>query len=490
MTAVTAIGLYSSRIVLNALGTSDYGVYAVVASVTAILTFLNTSTGGATSRFIAFAIGRGDKTAETRHFSGALALHIVIAAVVVIISETAGMWFLSTKLSIPPDRASAARWLLQFATISTAATIIQTPYMATVIAREHMKTFAWIETLQSMSRLGAAILLLFITPTATRLMVYGAATAALSVATALAYAVCCRRRYNQCRVPPRFDASTIKPLLSFSALDIYGNLCVTARAQVIDWLINIFCGVVLNAAAAMASIANNAILGLATTLTSAFKPRAIKLYAAGDIAGLSRLITATTVISLTAMAFAAAPCFIEADFILRLWLSEVPGGTPDIFRAILVQSTLAIPVTVISVAIHATGDIKRLSFLNGTIYIAAVPAAWIALKCGAPAYWAYCMSAAATATTFFTTFAIARSLIPGLGCQRIMRRAVRAISIITMSGFITAACAQLVAPGWPRLITACAAYFTLCGCLSWRLSFSDAERHMIISFLRREQSAP
>lgn len=488
MVVVTAIGLYTSRIILRALGTTDYGVFAVVGSLTAAMAFLNTTMAGATSRFFAFAAGKNDSAATARTFSAALAAHIIIAVVAIAIAETAGSWFLNTRLRIPPALMSTANWLLQFSILSMGAAIIQTPYLAAIIAREQMKTFAWVETAQSLLKLASALALTLFTDG--RLIAYGILSCAIALTVTAAYILRCRASYSECRAPARFSRSDMKPLLSFSAYDLYGNLCVSVRAQATEWLINIFFGVLFNAGAAVATIANNAILGLASTVTTALRPRAIKLYAAGDIPHMSRLLGGYIVMSLWAMATIAAPCFIEADFLLTAWLGDTPAGAALFLRIILIQSIIAIPVTVLSIAIHATGDIKKLSFINGTIYLAAAPAVLIAFRIGSSVGWAFALSAITTAIAFFSTFAIARSLIPSLPSHRLILRAISAIIVAFVSGLAVIALCAPISQGWLRLTIVAGSYLTINGAAFWLLLLKSDERRAIKAFFPREPLPP
>lgn len=488
MVVVTAIGLYTSKVVIHLLGATGYGVFAVVGSVTAAMSFLNATMAGATSRFFAFAVGKGDSAATTRTFSSALAAHIIIAAVTVAIAETAGLWFLNTHLRIPPELTPAANWFLQFSILSMAATIIQTPYLAAIIARERMKTFAWVETVQSLLKLAAALALTLLN--GNRLIAYGAFSLATTLTVTAVYILRCRATYTECHTPACFDRRGMKPLLSFSAYDLYGNLCVSTRSQSIEWLVNIFFGVLFNAGAAVATIVNNAILSLASTVTSALRPRAIKLYATGDIPGMSRLLGGYMTVSVSAMAVVAAPCFIEADFLLAAWLGDAPAGAAIFLRIILLQSLIAIPVTVMTIAIHATGDIRKLSFINGTVYLAAVPAIWLAFRAGMPVYWAFGLSAIGTTIAFFSTFAIARSLIPTLPSNRLMFRAISAIAVASISTVAATAICATIPQGWLRLAAVTGAYLLIDGAASWLILLRADERKAIKSFFHHEPSHP
>ena len=154
-----AIGLYTSRVVLQVLGVEDFGIYGVVGGIVAMMSFLNASMSGATSRFITFELGKGDTQRLKDTFSSALIIHIFIAFIVFILAETIGLWFLYNKLIIPENRMNAALWVYQFSVIATMLNITQVPYNACIIAHEKMDVYAYIEILNVSLKLGIVYLL-------------------------------------------------------------------------------------------------------------------------------------------------------------------------------------------------------------------------------------------------------------------------------------------------------------------------------------------
>ncbi len=482
--AVTLIGLYSSRVVLSSLGVTGYGVYAAVGSVVAALGFLNTTMAGATSRFLAFEMGRGGSV--KRLFAAAVAAHSIIAAVVVAIAETAGLWFVETRLELPAESVASARWVYQFAVISAAVVILQTPFTALVMAHERMRLYARVEVAQSVLKLSAALSI--VTFGGCRLAAYGGMMATVSVIIAIVYLGCCRRSFPSDCGWERPGRDVLKPVLSFSVYDLYGNLCVAGRAQGLEWLINIFFGVAYNAGAAVANIVNNAVVGIASAVTTAFRPRVIKLYAAGDCAGMSAQLSTAALASGSAMAIVGVPCFIEADALLAMWLGEVPPAAVGFVRLLLAQSVVAIAITVVSMAIHATGRVKALSVINGTVYLSTVGVAWTLLRQGAPVYWAYGCSAALTLLAAVATVAIAARLIPSAGWGRLSARVVSMWAVAAGCGALVWPLRDAVAPGLSRLAAVTASYALIYGIAAWIVLLESSQRHILTKKLsRREQ---
>lgn len=479
--AVTLIGLYSSRVVLSALGVTGYGVYAAVGSVVTALGFLNTTMAGATSRFLAFEMGRGGRV--KRYFAAAVAAHSIVAAVVVAIAETAGLWFVETRLDLPAESASAARWVYQFAVISSVAAVMQTPFATLVMAHERMGLYARIEVAQSVLKLAAALSIVAFG--GCRLAAYSGMMASVAVIIAIVYLACCRRSFRVDCGWERPGRDALKPILSFSVFDLYGNLCVSGRAQGLEWLINIFFGVAYNAGAAVANIVNNAAVGVASAVTTAFRPRVIKLYAAGDHAGMSGQLSTAALASGSAMAIVGVPCFIEADTLLALWLGEVPPAAVGFVRLLLAQSVVAIAITVVSMAIHATGRVKALSIVNGTVYLSAVGVAWVLFSRGAPVYWAYGCSAALTVLAALTTVAIAARLIPMAGWGRLSARVVSMWVVAAGCGALVWTLRTVVAPGLSRLALVTVSYALIYGAAAWVALLDSSRRHFLAKKLSR-----
>ena len=238
------VGLYTSRVVLATLGVEDYGIYGVVGGVVAMMGFLNASMSGATSRFLTFELGRGDKDRLAKTFSSALIVHIAIAIIVFILAETVGLWFLCNKLNIPEGRMEAAHWVYQFSILATMLSITQVPYNATIIAHEKMDVYAYMEILNVSLKL--LIVYLLCIGNFDKLILYASLMLAVSILIMMVYRIYAIRQFPEAHFHWIWDKTYLRPLLSFSGWDLYGNACVIARQQGTNFLINIFYGVVFN----------------------------------------------------------------------------------------------------------------------------------------------------------------------------------------------------------------------------------------------------
>lgn len=309
MVLVTIVGLYTSRIVLEALGVDDYGIYGVIGGVVGMVSFLNSSMAGATSRFITFELGRGDHVKLRTIFSSALLIHIGIALVVAVLAETVGLWFVNNCMNFPPDRMHAVNVLYQFTILSMFVSFTQVPYSAAIIAHERMSIYAYFEILNVILKL-AIVYLLLITDT-DRLILYAALLLATNILMAVIYRFYCLRHFPECHFTLTKDRPTVSAMLKFAGLDLYGNMCVVVKSQGQPVILNMFFGVIANAAASIGATVTGVMYGLTSTILQAFRPQIIKQYAAGDIETMTVMMRRSVQFTLLAYFLFAIPFYLK-----------------------------------------------------------------------------------------------------------------------------------------------------------------------------------
>ena len=270
------VGLYTSRVVLDTLGVEDYGTYNVVGGVVAMLGFLNASMSGATSRFMAFEQGSGNKKRLAETFSSALIVHIGIALIVFILAETVGLWFLTHKLVIPEGRMSAAHWVYQCSILGAMLGFTQVPYNATIIAHEKMGIYAYFDILGVTLKL--LIVYLLVIGNFDKLKLYAVLGLAVAIIMITLYRVYCIKKFEETHFRFVWKPNLLKPLVSFSAWNLYGNFGGVVQQQGTNFVINFFYGVVMNAAVSVGLTIANVVNLFASNLMTAFRPQIIKYY--------------------------------------------------------------------------------------------------------------------------------------------------------------------------------------------------------------------
>lgn len=378
MALITIIGLYTSRVVLQVLGVEDYGIYGVIGGVVGLASFLNAAMAGATSRFLTFDIGRNNGGQLSNTFSTAFFVHLIIAIFIAILAETLGLWFINNKMNFPPDKMFSVNVLYQFSIIGMIVSFTQVPYSSLIIAHERMKIFAYLEIINSVCRL----LIVFILMIASYdlLILYSALSLGVGIAITLIYRFYCIRQFPEAKLKFSIDKSILKSMLSYSACDLYGNMCIIGRSQGIPIIINIFFGVVANAASSIANTVSGAIKGYTVAIMQAFLPPIVKLYAINEIRSMRLTMSRAVQFSLFAFAVFAIPFYIDTALLLNLWLGLVPEYSVDFTRLIIISSIFDMINRVNHTGLTATGRIKYVSFISGTLFIMVPVLSYLLLK--------------------------------------------------------------------------------------------------------------
>lgn len=420
MAITIVISLYTSRVVLQTLGVEDYGIYGLVGGIVIMLTFLNASMSGATSRFITFAIGEHNTQKIKDTFCTAFIIHVLIAFIIFVLAETIGFWFVYNKLVIPESRHFAAMIVYHLCILATMATVIQTPFNASIIAYERMDAFAYIEIANTCLKL----LIVFLLPILPfdKLISYGALFLIINLCVLLMYVTYCRMNFDVCKVYKLKDRSHFSPMLRYCLWDLFGNLSGTLKQQGTNIIINLFFGVMLNAASAIATQVQSAVTGLAGNVIQAFRPQIIKNYAKGNIELMETQVCNAIKYTLILYSIVILPLFLEMDIVLKLWLGIVPEYAAIFCRLLLLNSVFGLVSMIIITTNHATGKIKYLSIMTGFFHISVLPVMYVCFKYISRqpemAYYVYLLFSLFVLTM---NLIITKKLIPNINIRRILR---------------------------------------------------------------------
>lgn len=382
MLLTMAIGLYTSRVVLAELGISDYGLYSVVGGIVTMFTFINGSLNAGTQRFLTFELGRGDIFQLKKIFSTAIVVYTFLALIILFLAETIGLWFLLNKMNFEPGRLNAAIWVYQFSIIACMVSIIQVPFMATLVAHEKFDMYAYMSIYDAVMKLAIVFLLTF--APFDKLIFYAFLILLVSTSSAFIYNWYCRKHFDECQFSWRFDKSVFKRMFSFSAWDVVGSLAVLGQMQGVNVLINLFCGTIVNAAYGIATTVNNIINTFAANIIIVASPQIVKSYAQKHLDEMFSLVINTAKMSSYLLLVIGIPVFVEIEFLLKVWLGEYPSYAPLFLRIILVQSwvkTLGEPTIK---ALHAIGNIKFLNIIVGVILLLILPISYFLMRFGYP----------------------------------------------------------------------------------------------------------
>lgn len=381
------IGLYTSRVLLKALGVQDYGIYNVVGGFVALFSVVSGALTGAISRFITFELGKGNIIVLKRTFSNSIIVLIGISFIVVLLAETVGLWFFYQKLVIPPERLDASFWVFQLALIVFIISLLSTPFNACIIAHERMDAFAYISILEVASKLLICFAVLH--SPMDKLIFYSLLLCLVSTLVCIIYIWYCKRNFAECKGKLELDYSITKSIFSYAGWSFIGSSGWILRSQGGTIILNLFGGPIVNAANAIAVSLSSSVSNFANCITNAFTPQITKSYASGNFKDLSRLMIYGPKISFFMLYLIALPVMLNTDFILYLWLGNVPDHSVSFVRLILVMSLLEVVSVPLITVKNATGNIRNYQIVVGSIQLLAVPLAYLLLKMGLNVEWLY-----------------------------------------------------------------------------------------------------
>lgn len=485
------VALFTSRVVLNTLGVSDYGVYNVTGGVITMISFLNGSMAGATSRFITYELGIAEKEGFYGNlrliFSSAMAVHVIIAIAVFIIAETLGLWFLNNKLIIPENSIYAANWVFQMSILSAIIDITQTPYTAAIIAQEKMNVFAYFDVLTTILKL-AIVFLLLVLP-GDKLIVYAVMVTLVTLLTMFLKRIYAIKHFDYCRLAlSNVRINIVKPMLSFSGLDMLGGLSVMGRAQGVSMLANMFFGTLANAAMGISNSIQGAVNGFATNVTMAIKPQIIKSYSSGDYYYMQELMIRVSKLSFYIILFLSLPILIDTEFVLDIWLGQVPKYSVWICRFTLMFIFFSNMSSVLVTGVHATGDIRGPSLINGTLYLSVVPITYIVYKLGGSVYVPFALNVLFVMFGSLLNFIYVRKYVSILSLHRFIWGVfLRVIFVAVLSACPVYFISQMLTHNWISFIIVCITSCITTPTIVYLIGLDHKEKELVMRIVDKFQ---
>lgn len=451
MFVTMAIGLYTSRVVLQVLGASDFGLYNVVGGVLTLFTMFSSALTIGTQRFLSYALGDNDISKVKKTFSIAFGLHVTLAAVIFVLAETIGLWFLYTYLNIPDGRFTAAVWVYQFSVIAFLVNLIQVPFQSCLIAHERMNMYAYMSIYDAVLKLIIVFLLAYISYD--KLISYGFLILLVNVTSVLIYNIYCRRSFEECSYHIERDKQLTKEIITYTGWNFFGGSLSFFTGQGLNILLNIFCGTVVNAARGLSLSVNNMINQFVSNFQIAVNPQIIKQFAAKEWESLHSLVINNARIAEYLFLLIAIPVFLEIDFLLKLWLGDYPEYTAIFIQILLIQTAESPLDYPLGMLIHASGKMKWPSIVTVVPLISIFFVSYILLKIGSSPVSVYIASAVIYLWKNFTDLYFAHKY-SGISISRVIKQVY--INVI-VGGIIMFAVPYFVKlqmpPGWVRFLT-------------------------------------
>ena len=380
MLFLMVVSLYTSRVVLNALGVEDFGIYNVVGGVVAMFSMLSGSLSAAITRFITYELGTGNRENLKKIFSSAVTIQIGLAIVIILLAEAAGIWFLNVKMNIPETRMTAANWVFQFSILTFAINLISVPYNASIIAHERMSAFAYISILEALGKLAIAYLIT-VSPM-DRLIFYALLMCVVALLIRLVYGGYCKKHFEECTYHFLWDKDLLKHMFGFAGWNFIGASAGVLRTQGINILLNIYFDPVVNAARGIAVQVNNAVSSFSTNFLMAVNPQIIKSYSKQDNERAYMLAMCGARFSFLLLSVISLPIICETEYILKLWLKMVPNYSVTFVRLALILAIVEVISLPLVTLQQATGKIRNYQIVVGTLHMINFPVSFIFLHFG------------------------------------------------------------------------------------------------------------
>lgn len=442
------------------------------------------ASSGSTQRYLNFALGENDLKKASQIFTSSIKIHIVVALLILVLSETVGLLFLNHYLVIPEERLIAANFAYQFSVITTIINVLKIPYNATIIAYEKMSFFALLSVIEGVLKLAIVFLLKLFD--FDKLILYTILLLFISVIVLLSFVLYVRTHFEICRWQKNVDKDLYKELLSFSGWNLVSSIGDVVSTQGLNFIVNRFFGVIVNAAMGIANQVNNAVYGLISNFQVAFEPQIVKSYASGDRDYLLNLIFKTSKFSYYLLYFFVLPLFLNAHLVLQLWLKEVPEYSVIFLRLTLIYSLINALIGPLWMVVYAIGNIRNYQFVACCNALLQLPLLWICLKLEAPAYTILLIRILSiTAFSIWRLFYLQNRM--NFPVISYLKKVFWPILVITVLSFVPSFVVYNFTQGWKQFFLSCAItvifniLFIYCiGCTKAERSFLNVQAKRII----------
>ena len=480
MGCLMLVSLYTSRVVLDALGMTDNGLYQTAAGVVLTFAFLSNTMSTACQRFFGIELGRNDKESLRNVFCLCVEVFIAIALIVVLLCETVGIWLLDRKIQVD-GRMDAAMWVFQCAIISFVFTIIRTPYQGMIIIKEKMKVFTYISVFEALGNL--AIALVISGYSNDRLKLYGTLMMLVNILVSLYYIMYCTRFYEECRVRLYWNREGFLKIFDFAGWNMVGSMANVLKSQGLTILINIFFGNIMVSARAMSYRVYATLQQFVDNFVLAIKPQMIKSYSAGDVKGMLGLVCQGSKFSFFLMLLVSLPICLETDMILDIWLKDVPDMTSCFARLVIVNALIEVLANPLATAMQAYGKIRVYQIVTGGVLLLIVPVSWLLLKLGMPVQTVFWVSIVICAVGIGIRVVFVHNAV-GLSIPVYLKSVIAPIVVVSaVSASLPVALELLMPAGWGRLLCVCTVSVLMTATSVFLLGVTRTERRHLIEYI-------
>ena len=483
MGVMMVIGLFTYRMILKALGVTDYGVYSAVGGVVTLFMLVMNTVAGAISRYITVGLGKGDAARLKVIFGTSLVVMAGFCLVIGLLTETVGLWYLNHKMVIPVERMGAAAVVLHTSLLVLVINLMSIPFTADINAHEHMGAYAWISILEAVLKLAVAVVEW--KASADKLVVYAWMLVAVTVVSRAAYAAYALRKFPESRGPWKAEKALVREMGVFAGWNFLGSGAYMLNTQGINQLMNLFFGVGMNAARGVADKVEQVVRQFATNIALALNPALTKAYVSDNKEYAFDLVCKGSKYYFWVLWVLWVPFFTDADTILRLWLGEVPPEAAFFTKLTLLCFVVDFTPATLNVLVQASGRIKRYYLWTSLVASLAFPITYVSYKLGAAAWTGY--------AAFFGIYLVKTVVMiwvahqeAGLPIDKYWKEGLwpalcPGLSTLLAISFIT----DVLPPVWWRFLVSAALGAVTMAAMIWFYGLTQGEKAYVLSKLKR-----
>ena len=483
MGVMMLIGLFTYRIILRALGITDYGVYSAVGGVVTLFMLVMNTVAGAVSRYITVGLGKRDPERLKTIFGTSLAVMAGFCLAIALLTETAGLWYLHHKMVIPPERLGAAAVVLHTSLLVLVVNLMSIPFTADINAHEHMGAYAWISILEAVLKLAVAGAVWF--SSADKLVVYAWMLVAVALISRAAYAAYAMLRFPESRGPWKAEKALVREMGVFAGWNFLGSGAYMLNTQGINQLMNLFFGVGMNAARGVADKVEQVVRQFATNIALALNPALTKAFVGGNKEYAYELVCKGSKYYFWVLWVLTIPFLTDAGTILRLWLGEVPPEAAFFTKLTLLCFVVDFTPATLNVLVQACGRIRRYYIWTSLVAALAFPITYLAYRLGAPAWIGYAAFCGIYLVKAYVMIRVANRET-GLPVRKYWKEGlwpalVPGLMTLLAVSFIP----EVLPPQWWRILVSIALGVATMGVTVWYYGLTEGEKAYVKSKLRR-----
>lgn len=449
------ISLYTSRLILQTIGVDDYGLYNVVGGFVSMFWLVSGSLSTATTRFLGYEMGAGNRENLGKTFSMSLLIMAGLALVVIVLTETFGLWFVFNRMTIPPGRETAVLWVFQCSILSVVSGFLIVPYNSAIVANEKMSIFAYIGIAEAILRLVIALLLAYGNITADKLILYAVLWLAATLLIQITTSLYSRRHFEECRLRIVWDKDLLKKLIGFTGWHFLGKVSGTFSGQGVNMILNVVFGPAVNAARGLAMTVNNTVNIFVYNFTISLNPQITKAYAGGDAVYTKSLVFRGMKFSFFILYLIVLPLFLEAPILIDLWLGETPEHLIPFLRLILILNLTAPFHTILAMGISASGKIRDYMIVMSLLDFLIFPASYVMMHNGFSPEWVYIISIIVGLLQIINALFFSQRILGFRVAEIVSGPYIRMIAVMLVSFILPTFLHQFMAEGWGRFFVVC-----------------------------------